>query len=148
MEIVLQSVEVATALPLAHGQVVQQAVAAGLRRGGRNLVLCQYPLQTLDGQPTDVLHTVFAGHDEIHTGEAPHGTHIDDIVLDGRIAEPSGHEVFEAVHGRRSHGRFAVGLRDTEVVCSKTFILARDINTGLEVGMVNGETLNYFHDNN
>jgi len=45
MEVVLQAVEVAGALPLAHGQVVEQIVAAGFGTGGRHLGLSENPLE-------------------------------------------------------------------------------------------------------
>ena len=44
MEVVLQAVEIAGTLPLAHWQVVAQAVAAGLRLRGRQLRLRENPL--------------------------------------------------------------------------------------------------------
>ena len=44
VEIVLQTVEVAAALPLAHRQIVEQTVAAGLRCCGRHLRLGENPL--------------------------------------------------------------------------------------------------------
>ena len=54
VEVVLEALEVSGALPLAHWQVVEQVVAAGLGLGGRHLGLCQYPLQALDGEPAHV----------------------------------------------------------------------------------------------
>ena len=58
VEIVLQTVEVTGALPLAHGEVVEQIVAAGLWTGGRHLCLCENPLEARDGQTTHVLDGV------------------------------------------------------------------------------------------
>ena len=124
VEIVLQAVEVACALPLAHGQVVEQAVAAGLGLGGGNAVLGEYPLEALDGEAAHVLDGVCAGHYYIHAREAAHGSHIDDVVADGTVAEPCGHEVLQAVHGCRGDGGFVVGPRDAEVEGGKTLVLA------------------------
>jgi hypothetical protein len=47
--------------------------------------------------------------------------------------------------GGRCHGGLFVGLGDTQVVGGETLILARDIDAGLEVGVIDGETLYNFH---
>ena len=54
------------ALPQAHGQVVQQIVATGLRTRGGYLCLRENPFQTLDGQATHILHGICSRHDDIH----------------------------------------------------------------------------------
>ena len=145
VEIVLQTAEVAAALPMAHGQVVEQAVAAGLGRGGRDLGLGEDPLQALDGQLTHVLDGVVSGHDDVHAREAAHGADVDHVVLGAGVAEPGGHQVLHAVHGRRGHGGFAVGLGDAEVEGGEALVDSRHIDARLQMGMVDGETLNYFH---
>ena len=145
VEVVAQAVEVAAALPVAHGQVVEQAVAAGLGCGGGDFGLCEYPFQAFDGEAAHVLDGVAAGHDDVHAGEAAHGADVDDILLGLRVAEPGGHEVLQAVHGRRSHSGLAVGLGDAEVESGEALVNTRHIDAGLEVRVVDGETLYYFH---
>ena len=58
VELMLQSVEVAPALPLAHGQVMEKVVAAGLRLRGGHAFLCENPLKALDGESTHILDGV------------------------------------------------------------------------------------------
>ena len=48
VEGVLQAIEVAGTFPLAHGEVVQQVVAAGLGCGCGDLGLGEYPTQALN----------------------------------------------------------------------------------------------------
>jgi len=145
VEVGLETVEVAGALPLAHGKVVEEVVAAGLGTGGRDLVLPEYPLQTLDGEATHVMDAVGARHNDIHAGEAAHRADIDDIVLDLGIAEPGSHQVLDAVDGCRCHCRFLIRFGDTEVERGETFVLAGHIDTRLQMGMVDCKTLYYFH---
>ena len=145
VEIVLQTVEVAAALPMTHGKVVEQVVAAGLGLGGRDVVLSEYPLEALDGELAHVMDGVGAGHDDVHACEASHGSDIDDVVLGAAVAEPRGHEVFETMHGSRRYGGLVVGLGDAQVERGETLVLARDVDAGLEVGVVDSETLNDFH---
>ena len=142
----LQTIEITGTFPLAHGEVVEQVVATGLGLCGRYFVLGEYPLQTFDGELAHVLNGVSTYHDDIHTGEATHGTHVDHIVLDPAVAEPCGHEVLQAVHGSRGHGRFLVGFGDAQVVCGEPFILAGDVDTGLQLRVVDRKTLNNLHD--
>ena len=145
MEIVLQAVEVAGALPLAHGEVVQQVVAAGLRLRGGNLVLGEDPLEALDGQAAHVVDGVVARHDDIHAREATHGADVDHVVFRRTVAEPGGHEVFQTVNGGRRHGGLLVGLGDAQVECGEALVLAGNVDARLEVGVVDGETCDYFH---
>ena len=145
VEVVLQALEVAGTFPVAHGQVVEEVVAAGFRAGGRYLLLSENPLEAFDGQLAHVLHGVGAGHDDVHAGEASHGSDVDHIVLGARVAEPCGHEVFQTVHGGRRHGGFLVGLRDAEVEGGEAPVLTRDVDAGLQAGVVDGETLYDFH---
>ena len=145
MEGVLQPVEVAGTLPFAHGEVVEVIVTTGLRCRSRHLVLGENPLQTLDGEATHVLHRITAGHDDIHAGEASHGSDIDDIVLHGGVAEPRGHEVLDAMHGSRSDSRLPVGFGDTEVEGGEATVYTGDVDAGLQVRMIDRKTLNYFH---
>ena len=53
--------------------------------------------------------------------------------------------MFQAVNGSRRYGRFLVRLRDTQVESGETFIHARNVDTRLQLGVVDGETLYYFH---
>ena len=141
----MQAIEVAGTLPFAHGEIVEQIVATGLRTRGRDLVLSEDPLETLDGEAAHVLNGIAASHDDVHTCKTAHGSHVDYIVLNLGIAEPSGHEVFDTMDGGRCHGGLFVGLGDTQVVGGETLILARHIDAGLEVGVIDGETLYNFH---
>ena len=170
VEVVLQAVEVAAALPLAHRQVVEQVVAAGFGTRGGHLVLRENPLQTADGELPHVLDGVGpllaspdwvrdccdglppswgdergAFHNNVHARETAHGTNVDDVVLGLAVAEPGGHEVFQTVHGGRCHGGFLVGLGDAQVECGETLVLARDVDARLQVGMVDGKALYDFH---
>ena len=145
VEIILESVKVARTLPFAHGQVVEQIVAAALWFCGRHFCLLENPLEARDGETAHDLDGVSAGHDDIHTCETTHRPHIDDIVFRLAIAEPGGHQVFDAMHGSRGNGRFLVRFGDTQVEGGETLILARDIDAWLEVSMVDGETLYNFH---
>ncbi len=124
MEVVLQAIEIAGTFPLAHWQVVEQVVAAGLWFCGGYFVLREYPLETLDGQASHVLNGVLSCHDDIHTREAPHGTYINHILLRLAVAEPCSHEMLKAVHSRWCNGGFLVGFGDAQVESSKTFIFA------------------------
>lgn len=147
VEIVLEAIEVAGALPFAHGEVVEQIVATGLGAGGWHFILSENPLQALDGELAHVLDGVCAQHDDVHASETAHGAYVNHIVLDPRVAEPSGHEVFDTMNGCGGYGWLLVGLRDTQIVRGKSFILTRNVNTGFQVSVVDGETLNNFHDN-
>ena len=124
MEVVLQAVEVAGALPLAHGQVVEQIVAAGFGTGGRHLGLSENPLEALDGQASHVLYGVGSSHDDVHTREAPHRAYVDHVILGLAVAEPCGHEVLQTMHGGRSDSGFLVGFGDAQVEGGKPFVLA------------------------
>ena len=145
VEIVLQAVEVAAAFPLAHGQVVKQAVAAGFGCGSGHFGLSENPLEALDGEAAHVFDGIAACHDDIHARKASHGTNVHHIVLCLAIAEPGGHEVLKAVHSCGCYGWFFVGFRDAEVEGGESPVDARHIDAGLQVGVVDGETLNYFH---
>ena len=124
VEIVLETVQVASALPVAHGQVVEQVVATGLGSRGGHLLLGEYPLEALDGELAHVFYGILACHDDIHAREAAHGAYVDDIALGPRVAEPGGHEVLQAVHGGRGHGRLLVGLGDAQVEGGEALVLA------------------------
>ena len=124
MEVILQAVQVAGALPLAHGHIVEQVVAAALRLGSRHLCLGENPLKTLDGEAAHILYGVCSGHDDIHTGETAHRTYIYHIVLCLAVAKPCGHEVLKAVHGCRGNGRLLVGFGDAQVKGGETLVLA------------------------
>ena len=145
VEIVLQAIEVAGTLPFTHGKVVEQIVATGFRTRGGNLVLSEDPLETLDCEAAHVLNGIAASHNDVHACKTAHRTYVNDIVLNLGVAEPSGHEVFDTVDGGWCHGRLFIGLGDTQVVGGETLILARDVDAGLEVGMIDGETLYNFH---
>ena len=145
MEGVLQPIEVAGTLPFAHGEVVEEVVATGLGCRSGHLVLDEDPLQALDGESTHVLHGVTANHDDIHAGEASHGSDIDDIVLHGGVAEPSGHEVLDAMYGSRSDSRLPVGFGDTEVEGGEATVYTGDVDAGLQVRVIDRKALNYFH---
>ena len=124
VEVVLQAVEITGTFPFAHGEVVEQVVAAGLGLGGGDFGLGEYPLETLDGQAAHVLDGVLTRHDDIHAGETAHGTYIDNVLLDRAVAEPGGHEVFQAMHGCWSNGGLLVGLGDAQVECGEAFVFA------------------------
>ena len=51
------------------------------------------------------------------------------------------------MNGCGGNGWLLVGLRDAQIVSGKSFILTRNVNTGFQVSVVDGETLNNFHDN-
>ena len=112
MEIVEKAIEVAGTFPLAHGEVVEQVVAAGLGTCGGNLGLGEDPLQTFYGQASHILNGVGAGHDDVHARETSHGAYINHIFLCFTVAEPGGHEVFQTVHGCWGYGWFLIGLGD------------------------------------
>ena len=145
VEVVAEAVQVAGALPFAHRQVMQQVVAAGLRGRGRDFVLREDPFQAFDGQPAHVLRRVAAGHDDVHARQAAHRADVDHVVLRGRVAEPRGHQVLDAVHGRRRHRRLLVRLRDPKVERRESPVHPGHIDPRLEVRMINRKTLNYFH---
>ena len=145
MEIVLQAIKIAGTLPFTHGEVVEQIVAASLWARGWNLILSENPLEALDGETAHIFNSIVACHDDIHACETAHGTNVDHIVLDLGVAEPGGHEMFDAMDGGWCHSGLFVGLGDTQVIGDKTFILARDVDAGLEVSMIEGKTLYNFH---
>ena len=145
VEIVLQAVEIACAFPFAHGQVVQQIVAASVGSGGWHFCLRENPLEALDGQAAHVLWGVGSCHDDVHAGEASHRTYIYHILFRFRVAEPSGHQVLDAVHSCWRYGWLLVGLRDAEVESGETLIYARHVDAWLQFGVVDGETLYDFH---
>ena len=124
---------------------MEQVVAACLGSCGRHFVLGEYPLQAFDGQLAHILYGIRAFHDDIHAGETAHGTYIHNIFLRSGVTEPGGHQVLQTMHGGRSYGRFFVGFGDAQVECRKAFILARNIYTRLQVGMIDRKTLNDFH---
>ena len=147
MEIVLQAIKIAGTLPFTHGEVVEQIVAASLWARGWNLILSENPLEALDGETAHIFNSIVACHDDIHACETAHWTYVDHIVLNLGVAEPSGHEVFDTMDGGWCHSGLFVGLGNTQVVSGKTFILARDIDTRLEVSVIDGKTLYNFHCN-
>ena len=49
------------------------------------------------------------------------------------------------MHGSRGYGRLFVRLGDAQIESGETFILARNIDTRLQLGMIDGETLYDFH---
>ena len=91
MEIILQSVEISAAFPLAHGQVVKEIVATSLGLSGRHLALGNNPLEAFYCEATHVVYAISASHDEIHAREASHGPHIHHIIFHSRIAKPCSH---------------------------------------------------------
>ena len=145
VKIVLQTIEVAGTFPFTHGQIVEQVVAAGLGFGGGDVVLSEYPLEALDGELSHVLNGIGASHNDVHACQTAHWTYIDDVVLDAAVAKPCGHEMLDTVHGCRSNGGLVVGLGDAQVERGETFILTRHVDAGLEVGVVDSETLYYLH---
>ena len=96
MEIVFQAMQVSATFPMAHREVVEQVVSAGLGRGGRHFRLCQNPFQTFDGQPSHIIDGKTARHNDIHTRQTAHRPDIDDVLLHLRIAKPRRHQVFNA----------------------------------------------------
>ena len=120
----LQTVQIAGALPLAHGQVVEQIVATGLRARGWHLGLREDPLQALDGEALHIHDGVRTQHDDIHARETSHRTYVNHVVLGLAVAKPGGHEVLQAVHGSRGHGGFLIRLGDAQVECGEPLILA------------------------
>ena len=145
VEIVFQSVEVSATFPMAHRKVVEQAVSAGLRRGGRHFRLRQNPFQTRDGQSAHILDAVMARHYHVHTRQTAHRSDIDDIVLCLGIAKPRRHQMFDAVNGRRSHCRLLIRLGDAQIESGKTLVLTRNVDARLQIRVVDGETLNNLH---
>ena len=145
VEVVLQTVEIASTFPFTHGEVVEQVVATGLWLGGWHLGLGENPLKALDGELAHIVDGVGACHDDIHACETAHRTYIDHIVLDARVAKPCCHEVLHAVHSRWGNGRLLVGLRDAQVEGGEAFVFTRNVNAWLEVGMVDGEALYNLH---
>jgi hypothetical protein len=49
------------------------------------------------------------------------------------------------MHGCWGNGWLLVRLCNAEIESGETLILARHVDAGLEVGMIDGETLYYFH---
>jgi hypothetical protein len=49
------------------------------------------------------------------------------------------------MYGGRSNSRLLVGLGDAQVESGEAFILARYVDAGLQVGVVNGKTRYNFH---
>lgn len=145
MEIILQSIYVTTALPVAHGKVVEQVVATGFWCCCGHLCLCEYPLQALNGKLAHILNGVGASHDDIHTSETTHWAYIYNIVLNLRVSEPCGHQVFHAMNGSRSYSRFFVGLGDSQVKRCKSFVFTRHIDAGFQMCVIDGKTLYDFH---
>ena len=146
MEIVLQAIQIATAFPMTHGQVVEQIVATGLWACGRYLALRENPLEALNGEAAHILYGIAARHDDIHTRETTHRANVNDVVLGFGIAEPSCHQVLQAMHSSRCNGGLLIGLGDAEVECRKALVLARNVDAWLQAGMIDGETLYDFHD--
>ena len=124
---------------------MKQIVSAAFGLGCRHLILSEYPFQAFHSQTSHILHAVVPCHDDIHAREASHRTNVNHIFLSLRIAEPSGHQVLQAVDGGGSHCRLLVGFGDAKVECCEAFVLSRHIDTRLQVGVVNGETFNNFH---
>ena len=87
---------------------MEQIVAASVGGGGWHFRLGEYPFQTLNGQLAHVLHRIFPCHDDVHSCQTAHWTNIHNIVFYGRIAEPCGHQMFDAMHGGWRHSRFFV----------------------------------------
>ena len=54
--------------------------------------------------------------------------------------------MLEAMHGRGRHGGLAVGLGDAEVESGEALVDTRHIDARLQMGMIDGKTLYYFHD--
>ena len=145
MEVVRQALQIAAALPLAHGEVVEQVVSAGFRSGGWHLRLGENPLQALDGECAYGLNGVITCHNDVHACEAAHRTDINHVVLGGGVAEPCCHQMLDAVDGSRGDGWFFVWLGDAQVEGGEAFVLARHVDAWLQVGVVNCETLYDFH---
>jgi hypothetical protein len=66
VEVVLQTVQVTAALPMAHRKVVKQVVATGFRSRAWDFCLREYPLQTLYGELAHVKDRVGTGHYYVH----------------------------------------------------------------------------------
>jgi len=142
---VLQAVQVTSALPFAHGEVVEQVVATGLGCGGGNLCLREYPLEALDGELAHVLNGVAARHDDVHARETTHRAYVDHMVLGPGVAEPRCHEVLHAVNGCRCHCRLLVGLGDPQVERCESLVFTRHIDAGFQTGVVDCKALYNFH---
>ena len=130
---------------MAHGMVMEQVVATGLWCRCGHLCLCEYPLQALNGKLAHILNGVGASHDDIHTSETTHWAYIYNIVLNLRVSEPCGHQVFHAMNGSRSYSRFFVGLGDSQVKRCESFVLTRHIDTWFQMCVVDCKTLYDFH---
>ena len=135
VELRFESVEIALAVPLAHRQIVEEVVSAGLRCCCRHFVLLEYPIETFDGQLSHVVYGVCVlsfplclvaavFHDDVHASEAPHWPYVDDVFADAAVSEPSGHEVLHAVHGGRCDSRFFVWFGDSQVESCEPLVLS------------------------
>jgi hypothetical protein len=49
------------------------------------------------------------------------------------------------MHGSGGNGRFLIGFGDAQVVCGEPFILAGDVDAGLQLRVIDRKTLYYFH---
>ena len=113
-------------------------------RGGY-LCLREDPLETFDGQTPHVLYGIGACHDDIHARKTTHRAHIYYVLLHFAITEPGGHQMFETMDGGWGYGGLLVGLGDAHVEGDKPLVFAGDIDTRLQAGVVDGETLYDFH---
>ena len=105
-------------------------------------------LEALDRQTAHILNGVRACHNDIHTRKAAHRADIYHVLLRFGVAEPGGHQVFQAMYGRRGYRWLLVGFGDTQVEGGEALVHAGDVDARLQVGVVDGETLDNFHNFN
>lgn len=132
-------------------EVVVEAIAASLWRGGRYFVLLNNPLQALDGDFSHALRGPFLvafsiSHNHIHASHAAHRANIYYILLHAlAVAKPGGHEVLDGVHCGRVDPRLLVRLGDSEVEGDEPIVFARYVDARLEHRVVDSERTYNFH---
>ena len=75
--------------------------------------LCENPLEALDGKTAHILYGIRTRHNDVHTCKTAHWAYVNHIVLSLAVAEPSGHQVLQTMHGCWGNGWLLVGLGDT-----------------------------------
>lgn len=145
VEVGVEAMDVALGFPLCHRKIVQKIVATSGRGGAGYFV--GVVDNVLEGTSHKVAHLVarpVALHDEVVAGEASHRSPVDDTVLPfGVVAQEGGHDMFYGVDGGNVQGRFLIGSGHAYVVGGDDVfahgVLARDIDAGHEVAVVNLE---------
>ena len=145
VESVVEAVDVAFGFPFCHGEVVEKVVAATLGSLTRDFSSVEHILEGANHQRTHLLRSVFAFEDEIATRETTHRSPIDNLVFPLRIiAEEGRHQMFDGVHRSGNHSGLLIGSGHTDVESgydlAVTLVGTREIDTRLEVGVINCKT--------